>query len=126
MGHSLEISLPDIAEASVQHVSASGENFQNHRPGYSGPVTPLPDIAEALHVTPKLFALLDLCASSLRRGHANILRVVEILTDDPRRECNIAEALVQRVGASGENSRTGDLGISGRRKRPRWGGKGFG
>ena len=30
--------------------------------------------------------LLDLCVSSLRRGHANLLCVVPILTDDPRRE----------------------------------------
>ena len=33
-----------------------------------------------------LFTLLDLCASSLRRGHANLLCIVPILTDDPRRE----------------------------------------
>ena len=32
------------------------------------------------------FALLDLCASSLRRGHADILGIVPILADDPRRE----------------------------------------
>ena len=30
--------------------------------------------------------LLDLCVSSLRRGHANLLCIVPILTDDPRRE----------------------------------------
>ena len=30
----------------------------------------------------KLFTLLDLCVSSLRRGHANILCIVPILTDD--------------------------------------------
>jgi hypothetical protein len=34
----------------------------------------------------KLFTLLDLCVSSLRRGHANLLCIVPILTDDPRRE----------------------------------------
>ena len=34
----------------------------------------------------KLFALLDVCVSSLRRGHANILCIVPSLTDDPRRE----------------------------------------
>ena len=33
-----------------------------------------------------LFTLLDLCVSSLRRGHANLLCIVPILTDDPRRE----------------------------------------
>ena len=35
-----------------------------------------------------LFTLLDLCVSSLRRGHANLLCIVPILTDDPRRESN--------------------------------------
>ena len=30
--------------------------------------------------------LLDLCVSSLRRGHANLLCIVPILSDDPRRE----------------------------------------
>ena len=33
-----------------------------------------------------LFALLDVCVSSLRRGHVNILCIVPCLTDDPRRE----------------------------------------
>ena len=32
------------------------------------------------------FTLLDLCVSSLRRGHANLLCIVPILTDDPRRK----------------------------------------
>ena len=34
----------------------------------------------------KLVTLLDLCVSSLRRGHANLLCIVPILSDDPRRE----------------------------------------
>ena len=34
----------------------------------------------------KIDTLLDLCVSSLRRGHANLLCVVPILSDDPRRE----------------------------------------
>ena len=34
----------------------------------------------------KLVSLLDLCVSSLRRGHANLLCIVPILTDDPRKE----------------------------------------
>ena len=38
----------------------------------------------------KLFTLLDLCVSSLRRGHANLLCIVPILTDDPRRESETA------------------------------------
>ena len=33
-----------------------------------------------------MYALLDLRVSSLRRGHANFLCIVPILTDDPRRE----------------------------------------
>src|SRR6056300_326773 len=37
----------------------------------------------------KLFTLLDLCVSSLRRGHANLFCIVPILTDDPRRESNV-------------------------------------
>ena len=35
--------------------------------------------------TKKMFTLLDLCVSSLRRGHANLLCIVPILSDDPRR-----------------------------------------
>jgi hypothetical protein len=35
-----------------------------------------------------MFKFLDLCVSSLRRGHANLLCIVPILTDDPRRESN--------------------------------------
>ena len=34
----------------------------------------------------KMFTLLDLCVSSLRRGHANLLCIVPILSDDPREE----------------------------------------
>ena len=33
----------------------------------------------------KFDTLLDLCVSSLRRGHANLLCIVPILSDDPRR-----------------------------------------
>ena len=33
-----------------------------------------------------LVTLLDLCVSSLRRGHANLLCIVPILSDDLRRE----------------------------------------
>ena len=42
--------------------------------------------------TKKLFTLLDLCVSSLRRGHANLLCIVPTLTDDPRRESESARA----------------------------------
>ena len=44
----------------------------------------------------KLFTLLDLCVSPLRRGHANLLCIVPILTDDPRRESNITQAASSR------------------------------
>ena len=40
-------------------------------------------------VSKKLFTLLDLCVSSLRRGHANLLCIVPILSDDPRRESDL-------------------------------------
>ena len=45
----------------------------------------------------KTITLLDLCVSSLRRGHANLLCIVPILTDDPRRESNV-------IGAPGVNA----------------------
>ena len=35
-----------------------------------------------------LVTLLDLCVSSLRRGHANLLCIVPSLTDSPRKESN--------------------------------------
>ena len=38
-----------------------------------------------------LFTLPDLRVSSLRRGHANLLCIVPILTDDPRRESKETE-----------------------------------
>ena len=41
----------------------------------------------------KLCTLLDLCVSSLRRGHANLLCIVPILTDDPRRESKMKMTL---------------------------------
>ena len=40
----------------------------------------------SLPLCKKLGTLLDLCVSSLRRGHANLLCIVPILSDDPRRE----------------------------------------
>ena len=48
--------------------------------GLSG--LPPPWVSQALE---KLVALLDLCVSPLRRGHANRPWVVPIVTDDPRR-----------------------------------------
>ena len=45
----------------------------------------------------KLSTLLDLCVSSLRRGHANLLCIVPILTDDPRRESEIQMSSATKV-----------------------------
>ena len=45
----------------------------------------------------KLFTLLDLCVSSLRRGHANLLCIVPILTDDPRRESYCIMCIICKV-----------------------------
>ena len=57
-----------------------------------------------LHVTLKLFRLLDVCVSSLRRGHANFLCIVPILTDDPRRESKSRQAFgaLKQAGAPAE------------------------
>ena len=45
-----------------------------------------PPSKSSLRCDAKNDTLLDLCVSSLRRGHANLLCIVPILTDDPRRE----------------------------------------
>ena len=37
----------------------------------------------------KMLTLIDLCVSSLRRGHANLLCIVPLLTGDPRRESSM-------------------------------------
>ena len=48
----------------------------------------------------KMDTLLDLCVSSLRRGHANLLCIVPIVTDDPRRESRRELSLaLKRLGA---------------------------
>ena len=49
-------------------------------------------------------SLLDLCVSSLSRGHANILCIVPILTDDPRRESNAACVFVHALSPSSGKS----------------------
>ena len=36
-----------------------------------------------------MFTLLELCVSSLRGGHANLLCILPSLTDDPRRESSV-------------------------------------
>ena len=40
----------------------------------------------------KKWYILDLCVSSLRRGHANLLCIVPILADDPRGVPNICDS----------------------------------
>ena len=45
--------------------------------------------ADIRNVVKKCDTLLDLCVSSLRRGHANLLCIVPILTDDLRRGSDI-------------------------------------
>ena len=47
-----------------------------------------------LHVN--MFTLLDACVSSLRRGHANLLCIVPISTDDPRRESKFRTSFASR------------------------------
>ena len=55
-------------------------------PGLPRPTRACPGLPEPPNLNKELFTLLDLCVSSLRRGHANLLCIVPILTDDPRRE----------------------------------------
>ena len=50
-----------------------------------------------MRFTKELFTLLDLCVSSLRRGHANLLCIVPILTDDPRRESDVRLQISIRI-----------------------------
>ena len=65
-------------------------------PAPARPMT-LPNTALAQMSMPHadFFTLLDLCVSSLRRGHANLLCIVPILTDDPRRESSMPHADLQ-------------------------------
>ena len=51
------------------------------------------------------FTLLDLCVSSLRKGHANILCIVPILTDDPRRESSLTLGFFSCRGEKGRLTR---------------------
>ena len=56
--------------------------------------------ARSAKVKKKLCTLLDLCVSSLRRGHANLLCIVPILTDDPRRESEVLQLKILCVDGS--------------------------
>ena len=77
----------------------------------------------------KFSTLLDLCVSSLRRGHANLLCIVPILTDDPRRESKCKGGAGQvcyvkrkahNVRAKAYSVRGGAYNVGG------WGGGGWG
>ena len=57
----------------------------SHRPSRGQPLKPGAALRRTSHLAKKLVTLLDLCVSSLRRGHANLLCIVPILTDDLRR-----------------------------------------
>ena len=70
-------SLPLLGQVHCNRNPKTPHNISNAR---------LNDTWNKMRQTKKLFTLLDLCVSSLRRGHANLLCIVPILTDDPRRE----------------------------------------
>ena len=71
-------------KASTCQTTAKASPQLQNDDGHRG--TPRDLDAQSWLMTKKLFTLLDLCVSSLRRGHANLLCIVPILTDDPRRE----------------------------------------
>ena len=68
----------------------------SHAPGMPTPCTQTASL--------KVLTLLDVCVSSLHRGHANFLSIVRILTDDPRREsgCTQTASLIAYAPASGD------------------------
>ena len=66
--------------------------------GHQARSGPLPKKGTRVNVAKKLYTLLDLCVSSLRRGHANLLCIVPILTDDPRRESERGKTAFTKKG----------------------------
>ena len=66
--------------------SSSIDLSYQHQHQYAASPTALRPSIWAMVCLCMLCTLLDLCVSSLRRGHANLLCIVPILTDDPRRE----------------------------------------
>ena len=67
----------------------------------------------------ELFTLLDLCVSSLRRGHANLLCIVPTLTDDPRRESALLGRWIYTSRSPGGCRKlVGDAGLRGRGPQP--------
>ena len=54
-------------------------------------------ISQPLQKRKKFDTLLDLCVSSLRRGHANLLCIVPILPDDPRRGSTTTTTLLSAI-----------------------------
>ena len=62
------------------------------------------ELGVAVRRTKKMFTRLDLTVPSLRRGHANLLCIVPILTDDPRREFDAAgQAFKMSVAQQGRS-----------------------
>ena len=76
--------------SSSSTTTTNNNNHNNNADNNDQPACPERWARGAEH--PILCAFLDSCASSLRRGHANLLCVVPSLTDDPRRE-SIATAM---------------------------------
>ena len=75
---------PGAGTSSTRHSGGSGSSPS--RPGESRVLPAATPTRDSSRVPQSLFTLLDLCVSSLRRGHADILCIVPMLTDDPRRE----------------------------------------
>jgi hypothetical protein len=72
--------------------SLGGEGFPQSQERHNAKHQPSQGRSPMLELAKKFSTLLDLCVSSLRRGHANLLCIVPILTDDPRRESTLGVA----------------------------------
>ena len=67
------------------------QDGEQHPTRSDHPNSKMGSFTTSLNGKKKLVSLLDLCVSSLRRGHANLLCIVPILTDDPRKESKEAK-----------------------------------
>jgi hypothetical protein len=87
------VSLPQHThhQESRSNMTDSSQRSLPNETGRSLWISQHPPSVSKRSANKKLFTLLDLCVSSLRRGHANLLCIVPILTDDPRRESNMTE-----------------------------------
>ena len=75
-----------ISHCSPQEDPCWNDRCQRHNSSQSHPLMRRAEMRPCDKLFKTLSTLLDLCVSSLRRGHANLLCIVPILTDDPRRE----------------------------------------